>query len=355
MGPAMTPLTFRHGMQGCLHRAPHRRPACVPASHRLNLLGCTTEQLRGLLRERRQPAFRAKQIHDWIYAKGVADFERMTNLPLQLRTELQEHATVGSMRVEQERVARDGTLRRLWRLQDGRHATSMLIPRWTACISSEVSQDPGYSQSMMAQNLSSAEMFEQAAQFALELKAGDEGLSNAVFTGDGEPLRNLDAVLEAARQMQIVLGIEYRDITIATAGLSVVPELRRFSKLCATERLGIRLAVSPQRAATSAESVLTASDRHPGLLELVDACHQHVEHCGARLTFEWTLVEGQNDSYDEARALGGLLHGLRCHVNIISPSLVHTIGGSQHSMATFVEQLGKLGVPATARAHRGRD
>mmetsp|Transcript_13482 Transcript_13482/g.39910 ORF Transcript_13482/g.39910 Transcript_13482/m.39910 type:complete len:301 (-) Transcript_13482:142-1044(-) len=267
------------------------------------------------------------------------------------------------MEVSQEQVSRDGTRKRLWRLHDGRLIESVLMPydtnRRTACISSQVGCAMGCTfcatgQMGYTRQLTSDEIFEQAARFAMELKLRDERLSNVVFMGMGEPFRNFDAVIDAAKRIRSDLGIGSRHITISTVGL--VPEIRRFADLCADESLEISLAISLHQSTDEARGAIMPVNRKYNLQQLIDACHYYVETSRRRLTFEWALIEGENDSVEEARRLGKLLRGLKCHVNLIPLNPTKGFGGapSRNSQA-FVAELGKCGIPATVRVRRGID
>lgn len=203
-----------------------------------------------------------------------------------------------------------------------------------------------------ARHLSATEIFEQAVYFARDLQARGERLSNVVLMGMGEPFHNYDATVEAVRRLISDLGIGARHITISTVGL--VPMIRQFAE----EGLQVRLAVS-LHAATDAErdALLPINKRYP-LKELIDACRYYVRVSGRRMTFEWTLIHGKNDTALQAQALGALLKGLLCHVNVIplNPT-VGFIGGPSASsrVDAFIRILGDYGVPATMRVRRGID
>jgi 23S rRNA (adenine2503-C2)-methyltransferase len=203
-----------------------------------------------------------------------------------------------------------------------------------------------------ARHLTSDEIFEQAIRFARDLEARGERLSNVVLMGMGEPFHNYDASLSAIRRMMDQLGIGARHITISTVGL--VPQIRQFAQ----EGLQVKLAVS-LHAATDAErgALLPVNKRWP-LDELIAACHEYVEKVGRRVTFEWAAIAGENDTPEQAHALGKLLKGLKCHVNIIPLNPTSGYEGGPSAMARvniFIETLAAYGVPATVRVRRGID
>ncbi|TNE91231.1 MAG: 23S rRNA (adenine(2503)-C(2))-methyltransferase RlmN [Deltaproteobacteria bacterium] len=326
-----------------------------------NLLSLDEAGLASLVKELGQPAFRAKQIHNWLYDKGASDLEEMTNLPKALRDALAEAASIGSLTQVVEQQSADGTRKRLYRLHDGQLIETVVMPyadgRRTACISSQAGCAMGCvfcatGQMGFQRQLTETEIFEQAWRTAAELKARGERLSNVVMMGMGEPFHNYDAAVGAVRRMMRDLGIGARHITISTVGL--VPAIRRF----ADEGLQVGLAISLHAASDETRSALLPVNRKYPLEELIDACKAYVERTGRRITFEWALIAGQNDSAQEAHRLGRLLSGLLCHVNLIPLNPTARYEGQpteEADVATFVEVLGRHGVPATVRMRRGID
>ena len=203
-----------------------------------------------------------------------------------------------------------------------------------------------------ARHLTSAEIFEQAMLFARDLEAEGDRLSNVVLMGMGEPFHNYDNTLVAIHRLMDDLGIGARHITVSTVGL--VPQIRRF----ADEGLQVKLAIS-LHAATDAErmALLPVNKRWP-LSELMDACRYYIEKTGRRVTFEWASIQGENDTPEQAHALGKLLKGMLCHVNIIplNPTGGYHRGPSGIDRVTqFIAILAEDGVSATVRVRRGID
>lgn len=327
-----------------------------------NLYGLRDEQLEAVLKDWGQPKFRLKQIRDCLYGDApAADIDAMHTLPKALRARLREHATLGELGVEFEQQSKDGTQKRLWRCHDGSLIESVLMPyddrRRTACISSQVGCAMGCTfcatgQMGFRRDLSEAEIFEQAARFSSELRARGERLSNVVFMGMGEPFRNYDAVVGAARRIMDELGIGARHVTVSTVGLA--PQIRRFAE----EGLEVGLAISLHEADDVARSAIMPVNRRHDLDELIGACHYYVQRSGRRLTFEWALIAGRNDDAATARRLGKLLRGLKCHVNLIPLNPTQGFDGAPASLPDareFVEVLGRSGIPATVRVRRGID
>lgn len=292
----------------------------------------------------------------------------MSDLPLKLRTMLKERTTVGSLHLEVEQVSQDGTRKRAYKLHDGQMIESVLMPyedgRRTACVSSQAGCAMGCvfcatGQMGFARQLTSDEIFEQVATFANELKGEGERLSNVVMMGMGEPLANYRNVLAAIHRMNTDLGIGARKITISTVG--VVPNIKKLME----EDLQVRLALS-LHCATDEErtALLPANRRYGGLDELMTTIREYIRVKKMRVTFEWALIEGQNDSKDVARTLGRLLqkHDIRpdmAHVNLIPLNPTGGYGGGpsgRNNVHRFVEVLEKeFGISATPRMRRGID
>jgi 23S rRNA (adenine2503-C2)-methyltransferase len=335
---------------------------------KVNLLTIPLEELETLLKSWSYPAFRARQIHNWIFSQGVKDIDQMSDLPLKLRDILKERTTIGSLHLEVEQISNDGTKKRAYKLHDGQMIESVLMPyedgRRTACISSQAGCAMGCvfcatGQMGFARQLTSDEIFEQVATFANELKGEGERLSNVVMMGMGEPLANYKNVLAAIRRMNTDLGIGARRITISTVG--VVPNIRKLMN----EELNVRLALS-LHCATDDErtALLPANRRYGGLDELMTAIREFIQVRKQRVTFEWALIEGENDSKDVARSLGKLLrkHDIRpdmAHVNLIPLNPTGGYGGGpagRKNVAGFVEVLeNEFGISATPRMRRGID
>lgn len=327
----------------------------------INLYDLSHDALTALIIGWGYPAFRAKQIRHWLYEHPITSIDGMTNLPKPLRDRLSAEAALGTLALATERASKDGTVKRLYRLDDGQLIESVLMPydddRRTACISTQAGCAMGCvfcatGQMGFARHLSSGEIFEQAARFAAELQAEGERLSNVVLMGMGEPFHNYDASLAAVRRLMDDLGIGARHITISTVGL--VPQIRRF----ADEGLQVKLAISLHAATDAERSALLPVNKRWALDELLDACRYYVDQTGRRVTFEWALIRGENDTPEQAHALGKLLNNLLCHVNLIPLNLTGGFDGQPSNMeavGAFIEILEHYGVTATVRVRRGID
>jgi 23S rRNA (adenine2503-C2)-methyltransferase len=328
---------------------------------RVNLVELSRDQLSELFASWGEPKFRAGQIWNWLYDQRVNSFDAMTNLPRPLRERLERETRLGALEVAAQQSSRDGTLKRLFRLPDGQMIEAVLMPydddRRTACISTQAGCAMGCvfcatGQMGFARHLTVTEIFEQAVWFARDLALEGDRLTNVVLMGMGEPFHNYDNTVAAIRRLMDDLGIGARHITVSTVGL--VPQIRRF----ADEGLQVRLAIS-LHAATDAEraALLPVNKRWP-LDELMAACRDYVEKTNRRITFEWALIAGENDTPEQAVALGKLLSGLLCHVNLIplNPTAGYK-GNPSASKATenFIAILESFGVSATVRVRRGID
>jgi 23S rRNA (adenine2503-C2)-methyltransferase len=334
----------------------------------VNLLTLPLPDLETLLTSWGYPAYRGRQIQNHIFTKGVTEFDQMLDLPKQLRALLKERTIIGSLRLAVEQISQDGTKKRAYKLHDGQMIESVLMPyedgRRTACISSQAGCAMGCvfcatGQMGFARQLTSEEIYEQVARFSTELRGDNERLSNVVMMGMGEPLANYRNVLTAIRRMNTELGIGARRITVSTVG--VVPNIRKLMD----EDLQVRLAVSLHCATDDERSaLLPANRRYGGLDELMSTIREYIRVKKSRVTFEWALIEGKNDSRDVARTLGRLLqrHGIRsdmAHVNLIPLNPTGGYGGGpsgRSNVQNFVTVLEReFGISATPRMRRGVD
>ncbi|MFQ3567184.1 MAG: 23S rRNA (adenine(2503)-C(2))-methyltransferase RlmN [Aggregatilineales bacterium] len=326
-----------------------------------DIYGLSLPALEAHLQRWGEPRFRARQIWDWLYERRVDTFEAMTNLPQALRERLASEFRLGVLALEAEEESIDGTLKRLYRLDDGQLIETVLMEyddaRRTACISTQAGCAMGCifcatGQMGFARHLTADEIFEQAFFFARDLEALGERLSNVVLMGMGEPFHNYEASIAAVRRIMRDLGIGARHITVSTVGL--VPMIRRF----ADEGLQVKLAVSLHAATDAEREALLPVNRRWPLAELMNACRAYVEKTGRRITFEWTLIHGENDTPEQAHALGRLLRGLKCHVNVIplNPTGGYHGGPSAAGRVdAFVATLADYGISATVRVRRGID
>ncbi len=323
-------------------------------------------ELQEELCEQGEPSYRAGQIMDWLYTKRVESFERMSDLPDQLRTRLAKHFAFDRLEVVHVLGSRDTTRKFLFRLADGNLLESVLIPaspalyggksdRRTICISTQVGCAYGckFCASGLdgwTRNLDAGEIVQQLIE--IEKKSGEK-IDNVVFMGMGEPLANLKNLLRAIRIINAPwgLGIGARHITISTSGLA--PQIREL----ANEPTQFRLALSLHGATDEVRSRIMPVNRKYPLKVLLEACDYYVAKKG-RLTFEYILIAGVNDTDEQARELSKIARRLSAKINLIPYNTVEGLEWSRPTRARqekFQSVLRKHGVIATLRREKGHD
>lgn len=328
-----------------------------------NIYDLTFEALIEFLAELGEPKFRAQQVWNWLYTKYVNEFSDMRNLPKTLVEKLAETAVIHTATIASEQYSSDGQTKKvLFQLPDGQYIETVLMryeKRRTLCISTQAGCAMGCvfcatGQMGFFRNLTVSEIVAQVLFFANELAQTEEHVTNIVMMGMGEPLHNYNNTLAALDRLTDETGFNLgaRKITISTVGL--VPAIRRY----ADEQRQTPLAIS-LHAATDAErdKLIPVNSRWP-IDDLIEACHYYIEQTGRRLTFEWALISGENDTIEQARALGNLLHGMLCHVNLIplNPTSGYSGGpSSKERVDGFQAELSYYGVSSTVRVRRGID
>jgi len=319
--------------------------------------------LQALLAEWGQPAYRTWQLWEWLYVHLVTGFDEMTNLPRSLRERLAAETMVGALQVVDTVQSSDGeTHKDLLSLKDGETVEAVLMRyqgRRTACISTQVGCAIGCAfcatgQMGFRRNLTSGEIIAQALHFARILRSEGERLTNVVLMGMGEPLLNYEASLAAIRRFIDPQGFKLgqRHITLSTVG--IVPGINRL----ADEGLQIALAISLHAATDPLRAQLVPINRRYGLDALFEACYHYVERTGRRVSFEWALIEGVNDTPEQALALAARLKGLLAHVNLIPLNPTPGYEGRSPSHAAldaFTAELNRYHIPHTVRVRRGVD
>jgi 23S rRNA (adenine2503-C2)-methyltransferase len=311
-----------------------------------------------------EPRYRTAQLRRWLYGTPVLDTTAMTNLPLPLRRRLA--AELWPFAVELEQRADDGATRKwLLRAPDGAAIEAVLMGypgRSTLCLSSQAGCAMACTfcatgQFGFERHLDAGEIVAQVAYAAAALRAdpipgSPDRVTNLVFMGMGEPLANYDAVHESLRRLIEVMGIGARSITVSTVG--VVPGIRKL----AASPWQVNLAISLHAADDELRSELVPLNRRYPIDELVAAAEQYREAKGRRVSIEWTLISGKNDTADQARKLATLAKRMRAHVNVINLNptpLTTDQPAPAQAVTAFVDLLRAAGVNVTLRDTRGRD
>jgi 23S rRNA (adenine2503-C2)-methyltransferase len=292
-------------------------------THPLDLKEFTLPELEELMATWGQPTFRARQLVKWLY-KGVGDFEAMTDIARPFQAELATHARISKLHVEQVQESADGCRKFLFALEDGNLIESVLIPEeghYTLCLSSQVGCAQGCLFCLTARrglirNLTAGEIVNQILAVRKYLPDG-RPLSNLVFMGMGEPLANFSALVRVLGVITAPWGLNfaYRRITVSTAGL--VPFIPR---LGAEVRANLTVSLNAPDNDTR-NRIMPINQRYP-LQELMSACRAFPLPPHRRITFAYVLLDGINDSPQQARQLAKLLRGFRAKINLI-PFNIH--------------------------------
>ncbi len=317
----------------------------------------TLAELTDALREMGEPAFRGKQVYSWLHG-GATSFDDMSNLSKPLRAKLGEQFYITVPKVARKQVSKlDGTIKYLWELRDGNCIETVLMSYHhgnTVCISSQVGCRMGckFCASTIAgkvRDLAPSEMLDQV--LFTQLDSGRE-ISNIVLMGIGEPMDNLDNVL---RFLELVnspdgLNIGMRHISLSTCG--VIPGIERLAEL----GLQLTLSVSLHAPDTETRSRIMPVNRAYDVDDLFAACHRYFQKTGRRISFEYSMIDGVNDSDAQADLLARKIRGMPGHVNLIPLNdVVESEFKPSRRIAAFQKRLESHGITATVRRSLGGD
>lgn len=317
------------------------------------------QELRALLTEKGLPAFRARQVKEWL-DRGVTDFGQMTNLPLSLREQLGGIFTIPDIKIKKRLVStRDNTVKYLYGLPDGETVESVLMEYkhgWSQCLSTQVGCRMGCAfcatgMGGFRRNLLPSEMMAQ-----IERAQEDRGIrvSSVVLMGMGEPLDNYENVLRFLRMLGEDGGVHIgmRHISLSTCGL--VDGIYRLME----EKLPITLSISLHAPNNAIRSRLMPVNHRWPVEELLDACRAYIQATGRRISFEYAMISGVNDSDGCARELASRLKGMLCHINLIPanevPGKTHR-SSSRARLRAFCAVLEEEGMNVTVRRTLGAD
>ncbi len=328
-------------------------------SGKIDILDLLYDELEEQIRLLGEPKFRAAQIYDWLHVKKVKEFSQMSNISAQLRNQLSRKFCIKSLFiVKRLESSTDNTVKYLYELEDGNHIETVLMEYSygkTLCVSSQVGCKMGcrFCASTLAgfkRDLSSSEILEQVYE-----TERDQGISisGLVLMGIGEPLDNYDNVVNFLRQLSAPKGrnLSLRHVSLSTCG--IVPMIYELSKL----DLGLTLSISLHCPNDKGRSEIMPINNKYNISELMAACKDYFAKTGRRISFEYALINGVNDTPAHADELAALLRGFICHVNIIPVNKIKERNYSSDRAAAkrFAHLLGKLGINATVRRTLGAD
>jgi 23S rRNA (adenine2503-C2)-methyltransferase len=350
------------------------------ADDRPDLRAYPLDRLAGEMATLGEKPYRARQVFRWLHQRGAAAFDEMTDLPRELRARLAERFDLHTLQMAEEHRSTDGTIKWKWQTCDGRFIESVYMPhagddeadpqdrpqnreRRTLCVSSQVGCAIGCTFCMtgtmgLARNLGAGEIVDQvhrANRRLVELGLGPSPrpLTNLVFMGMGEPLHNFESLKLALHLLLSEDGpnFSHRHVTVSTSGL--VPQMRRLG-----EETQVKLAVSLNATTDAQRDVLMPVNRRYPLAELLEACRSFPMKQGRRITFEYVLLGGVNDSDEDAARLARLLGGIAAKVNLIAYNANPGLGfeaPAPERVERFRDLLVARNVTAVVRRNRGRD
>jgi 23S rRNA (adenine2503-C2)-methyltransferase len=338
----------------------------LPHDARPDLRALPLAHLSALVGSLGERPFRARQIFRWLHRKGAASLDEMTDVPRELRERLATRTRLTALERAAEQRSRDGTVKWTWRTHDGRLVESVYMPepgRRTLCVSSQVGCAVGCGFCMTAtmglsRNLGPGEIVDQVHRadrrlVELGVAEGPRPVTNLVFMGMGEPLANYPSLKVALELLLAEDGpnFSHRRVTVSTSG--VVPVMRKLG-----EETPVKLAVSLNATTDAQRDALMPINKRWPLAEVLAACREFPARNGRRITFEYVLLRGVNDSLDDARRLAELVRGIPAKVNLIpyneNPGLPFAAPAPERVVA-FQEALAARNLTVVVRKNRGRD
>ena len=325
-----------------------------------DLKSLNLEQLTEELLSIGEKKFRAKQVYSWIHEKLVDSFDEMTNLSKDLREKLKSNYTLNSLDAVAVQTSKiDGTQKYLFRLHDG-HVVESVLMRYhhgnSVCISSQVGCLMGcrFCASTIGGKVRDLAPSEMLGQIYKIQKLSEERVHNVVVMGTGEPLDNYDNLVQFIKMLtdENGLNISQRNLTVSTC--RIVPKIRQLAE----EKFQMTLALSLHATTQEKRKQLMPIANKYDLKEVLDACHYYYEQTGRRVTFEYSLVGGVNDTKQDAEELTKLIGKFPCHVNLIPVNPIKErdfVQPNKQECQAFRNKLEKNGINATIRREMGRD
>ncbi|VAX36804.1 23S rRNA (adenine(2503)-C(2))-methyltransferase @ tRNA (adenine(37)-C(2))-methyltransferase [hydrothermal vent metagenome] len=309
-----------------------------------------------------EKSFRAQQVFEWIYQKGINSFDAMKNLPQLLRDSLKKDFIFKSNHVDKKEISKDGTTKFLFDLEDHQKIETVLIPtatRSTVCVSTQAGCKFGCKFCASGldgwkRNLTSSEIIDQILQAKEESKKHKKPLSHVVYMGTGESFDNFDNVMKSIRILNDKQGLNIgaRRITVSTCG--VIPKLKQFAK----EGLQIELAISLHGYDNASRNVLMPVNKKYPFDELMVACREYVQQTKRQITFEYILIKDVTCTQNAVQSLKKAFKGIICKMNLIPYNFVKEFdyqSPTHKEVFLFKKQLDEIGIHATIRRPRGKD
>jgi len=330
---------------------------------RPSLFNLDYQELKDQIQDWNEPSYRATQIWQGLYQNYWNNSDDFSTIPIPLRKEIDKKFKLNGLFSERELHSTDGFTRKtLYRLADNSAIETVLMvyeDRNTVCISSQVGCGMGCNfcatgNMGLIRNLSQAEIIEQVVKTAADLAQDGKSLTNVVFMGMGEPFHNYTQVMDAVRILNDPegFGMGARRFTISTVGL--IPGINRFTE----ENSQINLAISLHAANDELRSSIVPINQKYPISELMEACRNYIQNTHRRITFEWALIEGVNDTKEQAQKLSRLIDGMLAHVNLIQLNPVSHYSGKpaeKKNAINFQKILTDSGIACTIRLRRGID
>lgn len=329
-------------------------------SEKIDIKSQNMEELTKTVEALGEKKFRAKQLYQWIHVKQAASFDAMSNLSKEFREKLKENTTLNTLEVADVQISKlDGTRKYLFALADGNVIEGVLMKyRFgnSVCISSQVGCRMGcrFCASTIdgvVRGLEASEMLDQIYRITADM---NERISHVVVMGSGEPLDNYDCLLKFIDLLtdENGLNLSQRNLTVSTCG--IVPKMRELAE----KKLQINLALSLHASSQEKRKELMPVANKYEITEVIDACKYYFEQTGRRITFEYSLVGGVNDTDEDVKGLCTMLKGMNCHINLIPVNPIKErdfVQSKPEVIESFKNKLEKQGLNATVRREMGRD
>jgi len=325
----------------------------------MDILSLSLNELTEQLELLKQPSFRAKQIFEWLHKKKVQNFSEMSNLPKRLRLELENVYYIQDLFAEKKQISTDGTEKYLFKLHDGNYIETVVMKYksgTSVCISTQVGCRMGCNfcastQNGLVRNLTTGEMLKQV--YFTEREAGSP-IDNIVLMGIGEPLDNFVNVVSFLQIITDENGRNFgqRNISLSTCG--IVPGIDKLSEY----HFGLTLSLSLHAPFDTLRTEMMPINNSYPLKEVLAACRRYQKKTGRRISFEYTVIPGINDSDDCAREIGTVLKGIIAHVNLIPLNHVNEakfFAGKEQDLHAFAKKVESTGIEVTVRRKLGED